>query len=114
MKKFVLAVLLIAISVFAAHQAEGTKVIVKKGDKVVYETPCGNTEIINPLAKSANGLLGGADVELVGVVTVTYDNLKIFDCRYNTKDGIEERVKNFPINDYELEFQRVPCKTICY
>lgn len=113
MKKIVLAVLLIVISVFAAHQAEGTKVIVKKGDKVVYETPCGNAEIINPLAKSERGLLGGADVEVVGVVTVMYDNLKIFDCHYN-KDGIDERVKNFPINDYELEFQRVPCVTICY
>ena len=113
MKKVVLAVLLIALSVFAAHQAEGTKVIVKKGGNVVYETPCGNTEIINPLAKSAHGLVAGADVEVVGVVTVTYDNLKIFDCRYN-KDGVEERVKNFPINDYELEFQRVPCVTTCY
>lgn len=113
MKKIVLAVLLIAISVFAAHQAEGTKVIVKKDGKVVYETPCGSTEIINPLAKNAHGLLAGADVEVVGVVTVTYDNIKLFDCRYN-KDGVEERVKNFPINDYELEFQRVPCVTICY
>ena len=65
------------------------------------------------LAKSAHGLVAGADVEVVGVVTVTYDNLKIFDCRYN-KDGVEERVKNFPINDYELEFQRVPCVTTCY
>lgn len=113
MKKFVLAVLLIAISVFAAHQAEGSKVIVKKGDKVVYETPCGNAEIINPLSKNAHGLLAGADVEVVGVVTVAYDNLKIFDCRYNT-DGVEERVKNFPINDYELEFKKVPCVTTCY
>lgn len=113
MKKVVLAVLLIALSVFAAHQAQGSKVIVKKGDKVVYETPCGDAEIINPLSKSAHGLVAGADVEVVGVVTVTYDNLKMFDCRYN-KDGVDERVKNFPINDYELEFQRVPCVTICY
>ena len=113
MKKVVLAVLLIALSVFAARQREGTKVIVKKAGKVVYETPCGNTEIINPLAKSAHGLLAGADLEVVGVVTVAYDNIKIFDCRYN-KDGVEERVKNFPINDYELEFQRVPCVTTCY
>ena len=113
MKKIVLAVLLIAISVFAAHQAEGTKVIVRKGDKVVYQTPCGSTEIINPLSKDAHGFLAGADVEVVGVVTVKYDNIKLFDCRYN-QTGVEERVKNFPINDYELEFQRVPCVTICY
>lgn len=89
---------------------EGTQVIVKKGNTVVYKTPCGIANIINPLnVQRGGGLLsGGADVEVLNTITVTYSN-KLTAYLYYNKPSLVETVKNFPMNDYELEFYKEGC-----
>ena len=86
---------------------EGTQVIVKKGNTVVYKTPCGIANIINPLNVQRGGgvLSGGADVEVLNTITVTYSN-KLNAYLYYNKPSLVETVKNFPMNDYELEFYK--------
>ena len=53
MKKIILIltfIILCACDVSARSQwEEGSQVIVKKGETVVYKTPCGVADIINPL-----------------------------------------------------------------
>lgn len=89
---------------------EGTQVIVKKGETVVYKTPCGIANIINPLNVQRGGgaLSGGADVEVLNTITVTYSN-KLTGYLYYNKPSLVETVKNFPMNDYELEFYKEGC-----
>ena len=89
---------------------EGSQVIVKKGETVVYKTPCGIANIINPLNVQRGGgvLSGGADVEVLNTITVTYTN-KQNNYWYYNKPSLVETVKNFPMNDYELEFYKEGC-----
>ena len=89
---------------------EGTQVIVKNGNTVVYKTPCGIANIINPLNVQRGGgvLSGGADVEVLNTITVTYTN-KQNNYWYYNKPSLVETVKNFPMNDYELEFYKEGC-----
>ena len=89
---------------------EGSQVIVKKGETVVYKTPCGIANIINPLNVQRGGgvLSGGADVEVLNTITVTYSN-KQNNYWYYNKPSLVETVKNFPMNDYELEFYKEGC-----
>ena len=93
---------------------EGSQVIVKKGETVVYKTPCGIANIINPLNVQRGGgvLSGGADVEVLNTITVTYTNSD----RYWTfnNPSLVETVKNFPMNDYELEFYKEGCSALAY
>lgn len=93
---------------------EGTQVIVKKGNTVVYKTPCGIAKIINPLnVQRGGGLLsGGADVEVLNTITVTYTNEDAY--WYFNKASLVEMVKNFPMNDYELEFFKESCYAEAY
>ena len=88
---------------------EGSQVIVKKGETVVYKTPCGIANIINPLNVQRGGgvLSGGADVEVLNTITVTYTNKDGY--WYFNKLSLVETVKNFPMNDYELEFYKEGC-----
>ena len=114
MKKIILIltfIILCACDVSASSNwQEGSQVIVKKGEKVVYKTPCGIADIINPLNVQRGGgtLSGGADVEVLNTITVTYSN-RISAYRYYNKPSPVETVKNFPINDYELEFYKEGC-----
>lgn len=115
MKKIVLILTLIILwacdaSAESTTWREGNRVIVKKGNTVVYKTPCGVANIINPLNVQRGGgiLSGGADVEVLNTITVTYSN-KISPYRYYNKPSLIETVKNFPINDYELEFYKEGC-----
>lgn len=114
MKKIILILTLIilcACDVLASSKwEEGTRVIVKKGNTVVYKTPCGITNIINPLNVQRGGgiLSGGADVEVLNTITVTYSN-KLTAYLYYNKPSLVETVKNFPMNDYELEFYKEGC-----
>ena len=77
MKKIILILTLIilcACDVSAKSRwEEGSQVIVKKGETVVYKTPCGIANIINPLNVQRGGgvLSGGADVEVLNTITVT-------------------------------------------
>ena len=101
MKKIILILIftiLCACDVSARSQwEEGSQVIVKKGETVVYKTPCGIANIINPLNVQRGGgtLSGGADVE---VAYWTFNS-----------PSLVETVKNFPMNDYELEFYKEGC-----
>ena len=113
MKKIILILTLIILCACDAPAEltswrEGTQVIVKKGNTVVYKTPCGVANIINPLNVQRGGgvLSGGADVEVLSTITVTYSN-KISAYRYYNKPSLVETVKNFPINDYELEVTKI-------
>lgn len=114
MKKIILIltfIILCACDVSARSQwEEGSQVIVKKGETVVYKTPCGVADIINPLNVQRGGgtLSGGADVEVLNTITVTYSN-RINKYWYYNKPSLVETVKNFPINDYELEFYKEGC-----
>lgn len=114
MKKIILILTFIILCACDASASsrweEGSQVIVKKGEKVVYKTPCGIADIINPLNVQRGGgtLSGGADVEVLSTITVTYSN-KISAYRYYNKPSLVETVKNFPINDYELEFYKEGC-----
>lgn len=113
MKKIILILTLIilcATDVSAMSSwREGTQVIVKKGNTVVYKTPCGITNIINPLNVQQGGgvLSGGADVEVLNTITVTYTNKD--EHWYFNKPSLVETVKNFTMNDYELEFYKEGC-----
>ncbi len=93
---------------------DGTQVIVKKGNNVVYKTPCGVANIINPLNIQRGGgvLSGGADVEVLSTITVTYTNKEAY-WTFN-KPSLMETVKNFPMNDYELEFYKEGCSALAY
>lgn len=114
MKKLIVLIALIATAVFARQVGRsGTKVTVKRGDKVVYETPCGYTEIINPLAVKENGFIAGAAVDAMATITVRYWNHTFTGCYYN-EHSYAERIKNFPLNDYELDFIRSGCETWCF
>ena len=114
MKKIILILTLIilcACDVSAKSRwEEGSQVIVKKGETVVYKTPCGIANIINPLNVQRGGgvLSGGADVEVLNTITVTYTN-KQNNYWYYNKPSLVETVKNFPMNDYELEFYKEGC-----
>lgn len=114
MKKIILILTLIilcACDVSAKSRwEEGSQVIVKKGETVVYKTPCGIANIINPLNVQRGGgvLSGGADVEVLNTITVTYSN-KQNNYWYYNKPSLVETVKNFPMNDYELEFYKEGC-----
>lgn len=91
----------------------GTKVQVKKAGKVIYETPCGYTEILNPLsAKNGGGALSGAAVEAMATITVRYWN-RSNGCFYKEPTYME-LIKNFPMADYELDFIRTGCAELCY
>jgi hypothetical protein len=80
MKKIILILILTilcACDVLAKSRwEEGSQVIVKKGETVVYKTPCGIANIINPLNVQRGGgvLSGGADVEVLNTIAVTYTN----------------------------------------
>lgn len=114
MKKIILILTFIILCACDAsarsHWEEGSQVIVKKGETVVYKTPCGIADIINPLNVQRGGgtLSGGADVEVLSTITVTYSN-RINKYWYYNKPSLVETVKNFPINDYELEFYKEGC-----
>jgi len=114
MKKIILSLILTilcACDVSASSRwEEGSQVIVKKGETVVYKTPCGIANIINPLNVQRGGgvLSGGADVEVLNTITVTYSN-KLTAYLYYNKPSLVETVKNFPMNDYELEFYKEGC-----
>ena len=114
MKKIILIltfIILCACDVSARSRwEEGSQVIVKKGNTVVYKTPCGIANIINPLNVQRGGgvLSGGADVEVLNTITVTYSN-KLNNYLYYNKPSLVETVKNFPMNDYELEFYKEGC-----
>ena len=119
MKKIILILTLIILwacdaSAESTTWREGNRVIVKKGNTVVYKTPCGVANIINPLNVQRGGgiLSGGADVEVLNTITVTYTNKEA----YWTfgKPSLIETVKNFPMNDYELEFYKEGCSDIAY
>lgn len=118
MKKLILILTLIILctcdALAATTQREGNRVIVKKGETVVYKTPCGNANIINPLNVQRGGGLfsGGADVEVLNTITVTYTNKEAW-WSFNTP-SLVETVKNFPMNDYELEFYKEGCYAITY
>ena len=115
MKNLVILIVLLATALFAGQKARtGTKITVKRGDKVVYETPCGYTEIINPLkAENGGGVFSGAAVDALATITVRYWNHTLAGCYYN-EPAYAERIKNFPMNDYELDFIRSGCETWCY
>lgn len=118
MKKIAIALAVMAAMSAAADGPQfklGTMVKVIKGEKVIYQTPCGYTEIINPLnAKNGgNSFDGGASVDALNTITVRYWNATRTSCHFN-QDSFEERIKNFPINDYELDFVRKGCGALCY
>lgn len=102
---------------YASKQMKGDRVIVKRGDRVVYKTPCGDTEIINPLnVQRGGGLLsGGADVEVLSTISVTYTNL-IWGWGHLVMNEPRDvsTVKNFPMNDYELDFRKESCEAVTY
>lgn len=111
MKKIIFLLILVLIATCEARTdwVDGTKVTVKKGGTVVYKTPCGVANIINPLNVQRGGgvLSGGADVEVLNTITVTYTNKS---GRWHFKSySLIETVKNFPMNDYELEFYKEGC-----
>ena len=114
MKKIILILILTILCACEATAAsrwiEGTQVTVRKGSTVVYKTPCGVANIINPLNVQRGGgvLSGGADVEVLNTITVTYNN-KATSYLYYNKPSLVETVKNFPMNDYELEFFKEGC-----
>ena len=119
MKKIIFILMLIILcacetSAETTTWRDGTQVIVKKGNNVVYKTPCGVANIINPLNVQRGGgvLSGGADVEVLNTITVTYTNSD----RYWTfnNPSLVETVKNFPMNDYELEFYKEGCSALAY
>lgn len=116
MKKIVFILILTILCACEAKTTwrEGTQVIVKKGNEVVYKTPCGVAKIINPLNVQRGGgvLSGGADVEVLNTITVTYTNKDGY-LSFN-KASLVETVKNFPMNDYELEFYKENCYAETY
>ena len=118
MKKLLLLTCLIA-SVAFARSANGSRVIVKKDGNVIYKTACGDANIINPLNVQRGGgiLSGGADVEVLSTVTVSFTNqvrLDIFDVVYFNSPNLSETVKNFPMNDYSLDFYKEGCTANVY
>lgn len=119
MKKIIILACLIA-SVAFARTVQGDRVIVKKDGVVVYKTGCGETKIINPLNVQRGGgvLSGGADVEVLQTITVTYTNKvcagSIFDWVYLEKPRLVETVKNFPMNDYSLDFIKEGCSATAF
>lgn len=120
MKKIIFILMLIILCACDDASAEtttwrdGTQVIVKKGNNVVYKTPCGVANIINPLNIQRGGgiLSGGADVEVLSTITVTYTNKEAYWTFNNP--SLMETVKNFPMNDYELEFYKEGCSALAY
>ena len=102
---------------YSSKQMKGDRVIVRRGDRVVYSTPCGDTEIINPLNVQRGGcfLSGGADVEVLSTISVTYTNL-IWGWGHLVMNEPRDvrTVKNFPMNDYELDFRKEACEAVTY
>lgn len=100
-----------------SERRTGNRVIVKRGDTVVYSTPCGYTNIINPLNVQRGGgfLSGGADVEVMNTITVTYTSKSCgWGCYSMGSMTVKSTVKNFPMNDYELDFIQEDCTGIAY
>lgn len=124
MKKIMLMMILLSCAAFAechytysSKQMKGDRVIVNRGDRVVYSTPCGDTDIVNPLnVQRGGGLLsGGADVEVLSTISVTYTN-HIWGWGHLVMNEPRDvsTVKNFPMNDYELDFRKESCEAVTY
>ena len=118
----ILLMILLASQAFAtcyynSKQMKGDRVIVKRGDQVVYSTPCGESHIINPLNVQRGGgfLSGGADVEVLSTISITYTN-HIWGWGHLLMNNSKEvtTVKNFPMNDYELDFIQESCEAVTF
>ena len=123
MCKILLMIILLSCTAFAdcyytSKVMKGDRVVVKRrGVMLVYQTPCGDTKIINPLNVQRGGgfLSGGADVEVLNTISVTYTNL-IWGWGHLVMNEPREvsTVKNFPMNDYELDFRKESCEAVTY
>ena len=123
MNKILLTIVLLSCAAFAdcyytSKVMKGDRVVVKRrGVMLVYKTPCGDTKIINPLNVQRGGgfLSGGADVEVLNTISVTYTNL-IWGWGHLVMNEPREvsTVKNFPMNDYELDFRKESCEAVTY
>ena len=122
MSKILLMIILASYYAFAecyysSKRMKGDRVVVKRGDLIVYSTPCGDTKIINPLNVQRGGgfLSGGADVEVLSTISVTYTN-HIWGWGHLVMNEPQEvsTVKNFPMNDYELDFRQESCDAVTY
>lgn len=87
--------------------------VVKRGNEVVFQTPCGHVEIINPLAASVGGgILEGAAITSQPVITMKYANKKTpYNCwSYNESRTYEQIIRNFVMTD-SLTYNIVSCTT---
>ena len=76
--------------------------IVKRGDEVVFQTPCGYIEVENPLAVTAGGgILEGAAASSQPYITMKYANKSsYYNCwTTNGKDAYEQIIRNFNLSD---------------
>ena len=87
--------------------------VVKRGNEVVFQTPCGHVEIINPVSVSVGGgILEGAAVTSHPVITMKYANKDSkYDCwSYNESRTYEQTIRNFVLTD-SLMYFIVGCTT---
>lgn len=95
------------------------KAVVMRGNDIIFETPCGVVEIINPLAeKNGGGTLQGAAVSTQPILTVMYANKKDeYTCwSYNQSLSYEQIIRNFSITDsltYFVEGCEATVRTKC-
>lgn len=94
--------------------AYGKMVVVTYNDSVVYQSPCGYVSINNPIVeKAGGGILEGAAIATLPVVTVSYHSkLSFKDFAFGSSYDDLEQVKNFPITDQNLTFETKICHSV--